>query len=285
MSEETAPVETGEAVEAPVEAGQAEVNSENLWYDSAPDEVKGYIQNKGWDDPFKTVEAYQNLEKFHGVPADQLLKLPKDMSEDGALDDIYDKLGRPESPDMYKVEFPDGVDVDGSRMAVYQDAAHKIGLSQSQFEALAKLDAEYISQVQEKFIQEREQKQTAEYEALKREWGASASEREELSRRGLRALIPEGVNKEEIVAAIEDSIGTATTLKLFANAGEKLAREDKIHDSGDDRPFGYTREQALADKKALMSELSTDKERLNAYNSGKGPDYDKMKRINEIIAS
>ena len=49
------------------------------------------------------------------------------------------------------------------------------------------------------------------------------------------------------------------------------------HDRG--RPFGYTPEQAKADRAALMSELSASPERLKNYNQGIGPDYDKMQRI------
>ena len=287
MTEATAPADTGEALTAPVETGQAsdDTSTQTNWYDSAPDEVKGYIQNKGWDDPVKAVTSYQELEKFRGASEDQLLKLPKDMAEEGALDTIYDRLGRPESADKYDVQFPEGLEVDSNRLSAYQEAAYNIGLSQKQFEALATIDAEYMSQASAAYAQERAAKQEAEYAALQKEWGGNAQEREELSRRGLRALLPDGADKDSLVSQIEDAIGTAATLKLFANAGEKLAREDKIHESGDDRPFGYTREQAVSDRRALMSELSADSKRLDNYNKGKGPDFDKMKRINKIISS
>lgn len=277
MSENETPVETGAAAEA--DAPQAS------WYDSAPDEVKGYIQNKGWDDPIKAVTSYQELEKFRGASEDQLLKLPKeDNPEEWAK--IYNRLGRPESPDKYEVALPEDASIDKGRLDIYAKIAHESGITQKQFEALAKADAEYWLQTMQAEQKRIQQEQEAEYEALKKEWGSNHAEREELSRRGLRAVLPKDADKDELLNKIENAIGTAATLKLFANVGERLTREDSIHDTEGDRPtFGYTREQAAADKSSLMSELKADKQRLAAYNRGLGKDYEKMQRINKLLAS
>lgn len=281
MTEENvAPEAEGQVAEAAPEAeGQA-----TSWFDSFDDETKGYIQNKGWDDPVKAVKSYQELEKFRGASEDQLLKLPKNLDEEGALDGIWNKLGRPESPDKYSVDFGEGVNVDSDRLGAYAETAHKLGITQKQFETLAKLDAEYMSSVMEQQQKAFEQKSNLEYEQLKKEWGANAAEREELSRRGLQALLPDNVNAQEVLDKIERSIGTATMLKLFANAGERLAKEDSLPNVNGERSYGYTREQAVADRKKLMSELSGDDSRLSVYNQAKGPDYDRMAYLNKIIA-
>lgn len=263
--------------------GNGQANENNQWYDSAPDEVKGYIQNKGWDDPVKAVTAYQNLEKFHGVPEDQLLKLPKDFNEEGALDPVYDKLGRPESPDKYEINIPEGVQVDETRLNQAKEIGHKIGLNSQQVQALVDFDASYQQQAVEQYQKDIEIKQTQEVEALKKEWGDHFEERAELGRRFVRNNLPEGLDKEATLSAIEEAIGTAATLKLFANAGDKF-KEDRVPDSSGDRPFGYTREQAAADKKALMDELAGDQERLKVYNQGKGTDFERMKKLNAIIS-
>lgn len=273
-----APEAAGQA-EAPVSEGQA------VWYESAPDEVKGYIQNKGWDDPFKAVSSYQELEKFRGANENELLRLPKDPDAEGAYDAIYTKLGRPDSVDGYEINIPENVTVDDARLNGAKELAHKLGLNQKQLQGIIDFDSQYYSQAQAQYEEQVAQQQEAEYNALRREWGSNADEREELSRRGLRSILPEGMDKESTLTKIEDAIGTAAMLKLFANVGDKMAREDRIHEAGNERPFGYTKEQASADKKALMSELSADEKRLSAYNQGKGADYDKMRRLNEIIAS
>jgi len=286
MTEE-APQAEGQAQDAPESQGQA--NETKAWYESSegitPEDV-GYIQNKGWqEDPFKAVKSYQELEKFRGADEKSLIKLPKDFDEEGALDPIYDRLGRPESADKYEIKLPEGIPIDEARLSAFKEAAHKLGLNNKQAAALADLDVQYTLQHLEKSNAEEKQKQEAEYEALKKEWGSNAAEREELSRRGLRAVLPKGANADEIIGKIEQAIGTAAVLKMFANVGDRLTREDKVHDSSGDRPFGYTREQAAADKAALMSEIKADAGRLAAYNKVVGSDYDKMARINKILAS
>lgn len=285
MEPQEAPAAEGQVADTATPEAQGQAESEaaqSVWYDSAPDEIKGYIQNKGWDDPIKAVTSYQELEKFRGASEDQLIKLPKDMNEEGALDAIYDRLGRPESPDKYELNI-EGADVDKDRLGFYAQIAHKAGITQQQFEQIAKADMEYWNSAMEKSQKQVQQKQEAEYKELMNEWGSNAAEREELSRRGLRSVLPDGVNADEVISKIEDAIGTAATLKLFANVGDKISREDKIHDSGGDKPFGYTREQAIADKKSLMDEIKADPKRLNNYNQGIGPDVDKLQKLQKLI--
>lgn len=278
----TAPQAEGQA-EAP-EAGQAIQPETKAWYDGYEfqEEDIGYIQNKGWDDPVKAISAYKNLEKFQGVPADQLIKLPKDVNQDGALDPVYDKLGRPESPDKYEISLPEGVQVDENRLNLAKEVGHKIGLNNKQIQALAEFDATYQQQAIEQHYKDVELKQAQELDALQKEWGKGFEERAELGRRFVRNNLPSGLDKEATLSAIEGAIGTAAMLKMFANAGDKF-REDSVPDSSGDRPFGYTREQALADRKSLMDELAGDKTRLATYNQGKGTDFEKMKKLNSII--
>lgn len=278
------PQEAEGQAQAPDAQGQAQPETQ-AWYQGHDfaDEDIGFIQNKGWDSPVKAIEAYKNLEKFHGVPADQIIKLPKDFSEDGALDPIYDKLGRPESPDKYEVTLPEGVQVDEQRLNMAKEVGHKIGLNNQQIQALAEFDATYQQQALEEYNKEVATKREQEMNLLEKEWGNHFEERAELGRRFVRSNVPEGMDKNQTLEAIEDAIGTAATLKLFANAGEKF-KEDSVPDSGADRPFGYTAEQAKAEKQSLMAELNGDKERLAVYNQGKGADYEKMKKLNQIIS-
>lgn len=278
---EQAPVAEGQA-SAPPAQGQAT----QAWYEGhnfAPEDI-GFIQNKGWDDPVKPIQAYKNLEKFHGVPADQLIKLPKNFEDPGALDPVYDRLGRPASPDKYEIKLPDGVQMDEGRLKAAREVGHKLGLNTKQMQALAEFDANYMGEAMKAFEAERTQKMEADLKGLEKEWGKHFEERAELGRRFVRNSLPAGIDKEATLAAIENAIGTALTLKLFANAGEKTMREHNVPDSSGDRPFGYTKEQAAADKKSLMDELKADKTRLDNYNKGIGPDVEKMKRINQIMS-
>lgn len=260
----------------------ATATHEATWYDNAPDEVKGYIQNKGWDDPLKAVEGYKNLEQFHGVDPDRLLKLPKDGEP---MDEIYDRLGRPEDATGYEFSAPEGMEVDEGRLTGFKQKAHEIGINQAQFEQLAAWDAEFMNSAIAAANEAKAQQQEAELEAVKKEMGEGFQERAELGRRFIKNNLPSDVDKDGLLNAIEDAIGTGNMIRLFGNAGANSAGEDKVPDSGGDRPYGYTKEQAAADKSALMSELKADTARLEAYNKGVGADYDKMKRLNKLLSS
>jgi len=277
---EQAPQVEGQA-QAPEATGQApeQNNVQKAWYDGAPEEVVGYIQNKKWDNPLKAVEGYRNLEKFQGVPPEQIIKLPKDMTEQGAMDEIYNRLGRPESADKYEIKLPEGVPVDQGRIQAMAQVAHASGLNPKQLNALAEADAQYQSAV----MQEISKQQQVELDGLKKEWGNAFGEREELARRFVSKNLPEGIDKQAMLTAIENAIGTANMLKMFANAGYGL-KEHSIPDASGDRPYGYTKEQAISDKKQMMDEIKGDNTRLGNYNKGIGADIEKMKRLNAIIA-
>ena len=279
----TAPTDAGQADAAPVDGGQAPATPETpaAWYGEATPETVGYIQNKGWDEPSKAIEAYQNLEKFHGVPADQLIKLPKDGEP---MDDIYNRLGRPESADAYEWEAPEGTQVDDAYLSAMKASAHAEGVSQKGFEAMANAHAEYEQQLLESHYAEISKQQEIEIAELKKEWGSGFEERAELGRRFIAKNLPDGMDKQEALNAIEKAIGSAAMLKMFANAGDS-GKEDVIEHDTEGRRFGYTKEQASADKKGLMSEISADKTRLDNYNKGIGPDIEKMQRLNKLIAS
>lgn len=283
---DTAPVDAGQADAAPVDSGQATdtapaATEAPIWYDGAPDEVKGYIQNKGWDSPLKAVEGYQNLEKFQGVGPDQLIKLPK---EGEPMDEVYNKLGRPESADKYDWSAPDGVNVDENYLGTIKSAAYEAGVSQKAFEKLASAHAEYELQVVKQTQEAQELEQTNQLNKLQQEWGSKFDERAELGRRFVMSNMPNDLDKTETLDKIETAIGTAAMLKLFANSGEKF-KEAKLPDSGGDTPFGYSPEQATADRKELMQAVQADPARLRQYNTGKGNDFDKLKKINEVIAN
>jgi len=276
MSEENAPETEGQVSnDTPESEGQA-------WYSGVDEETVGYIQNKGWDDPVKAVNSYKELEKFRGANEDELLFLPKDPDAEGAYDDIYAKLGRPETAEAYKIEGAEGLDE--GRLNLAREIAHKNGLNDKALNDFIKADVEYAQKYQEELEVELAKQQGIEVDQLKKDWGKGYEEKAELGRRFIRDNMPKGVDSEAMLSAIERAIGTGLTLRLFGNAGEKAGREDSSPDSSGDKPFGYTREQAVADKKTLIDEISADPVRLDNYNKGIGPDIEKINKLQKIMS-
>lgn len=287
---------TDQAPAAPADAGQApgqgnppasDANTNKPWYDGLglKDEDVGYIQNKKWQSPIDVITGYKNLEKFHGVPADQLIKLPKDFNDEKAMGEVYNRLGRPDNPDGYEYKAADGIKLDEGRMKWTSSLSHKLGLNKAQYKALIDATIEYEGGIASEAQKEIERITGEQLEGLKKEWGNAFTEREELGKRAVRAFLPgDADQKSALMESIEGAIGTAAMLKLFANIGEKMG-EDKIHSGDGDRPFGYTPQQAKADREQLMSELGdpANKARLDLYNQGKGKDFEKMQQLNRII--
>ena len=108
MSEEM--VEGVSDVSEPTLEPASDVVPSNNWTDGMDDITIGMIQNKGWDHPGDVIDAYKNLESYHGVPADQLMKIPKDGSSE-AWADVWERIGRPQSVDQYKMDTPEGMAV------------------------------------------------------------------------------------------------------------------------------------------------------------------------------
>lgn len=126
MSEEAAAPTEGQAAAT---EGQAAAT----WTDGVAEDLRGYLEVKGFKDVAALATSYQNLEKLRGVPEDKLLRLPDKMDPD-ALAPIYDKLGRPESAEKYSRAVPEGFD--GNVYKAAAETAHKLGLNDAQFKGL-----------------------------------------------------------------------------------------------------------------------------------------------------
>jgi hypothetical protein len=84
------------------------------WFDEFEPDVKGHIQNKGWDklEPAAAakaaIEAHRGAEKLIGGPAEQMVRLPKDAADTDGWNAVWRRLGKPEDANAYN--FGEGVD-------------------------------------------------------------------------------------------------------------------------------------------------------------------------------
>lgn len=274
---------TDQVTDAPVDAGQAGVKP---WYDGADADTVGFVQNKKWENPLQAIDAYRKLETHIGVPPDQILKLPKFDDVDG-WNGVWTRLGKPESPDKYgEVKAPEGVQLDMDRIKHFDNVFHTANMTVEQRQKVVDAVIAYEKQFTDKYVQDLQMEKARQTEALKKEWGDKMPERVELAKRLVRQNVPDGVDKDQFLVAIEDAVGPAAMAKFFAKIADSMG-EDKFHDDaaepGD--KFGYTKEQGINDKNALMSAIKADPKRLAMYNTGKGEDYERMMKLNAFIAT
>lgn len=258
MSDEvTAPVDTGQA--APVAS----------WSDGLTDDLKGYVETKGFKDPGAVLESYRNLEKLRGVPEDRLLKLPEKLDAD-SLAPIYDKLGRPEAADKYTNALGDGFDD-----AVFKSVAataHKLGLSDGQFQGLQKIMAEQAASVQSA-------QEAADAQAFD-QWKAQNGDG---FQQAARVMASVGMDEAALSGLLSGN--KAAMYDFLAKVGSRSAEGQIVHGN---QPGSGEFGLSPAAAKSKISELFADKDFMGQYTSPntrvRQPAIERMMKLQEAAA-
>ena len=218
------------------------------WIDSLPTELKGFAQNKQWKDPGEAIAGYQGLEKLLGKK-EKLIALPE--SEDPKeWGEVFQKLGRPEKPEEYKLALPEGEEnkqfVDWAKTTF-----HNLGLTRTQAEKLSTQWNEFATTAQKAQLQEMEQKGAQEEIEIKREWGAAYEQNANIAKQGAAQF---GVTNE-MFDKLDKVMGHKETMKLFHAIGSKIG-EGKFIDGTSPKGFNgiLTPEQARQRIKDLYSD-------------------------------
>lgn len=136
-----------------------------------PEDIRGEAMFKDIKSVDALAKGYHGAQKLLGVPKDQLLRLPTDPADAKQWEPIWNKLGRPEKADGYKLTVPEGMKIDPTFQEGFFKVAHENGVTNKGLDALYT----HLRTVAEKTAAT--QKQTAESEiqkageALKTEWG------------------------------------------------------------------------------------------------------------------
>ena len=284
MSEEVNELDTGTGSVSMLDgvAGAEDIGSQSnaptdtagTWMDGMSEEQIGAIQNKGWKSPADLYSSYAELEKFRGVPADQILKKPKDGE---SYDEIYTALGRPESADKYVYNAPEGMEV-SPIIGSIQEAAFQAGMSSEGFTKLTDAYNESVAQIQAEQAEQAEQARVADIESAKGEYGKDL---DTVVATADATAIAMGWD-QDTANTIREAMGVTGMLKFMSKIAEAVG-EDTVNTSAIKSQYGKTRDQLVADKGALMTALSADPARLEVFNRGGGNDYEALKSLNEQL--
>lgn len=246
---------------------------DQAWYAGIEDaELRGYVENKGWDNPGLAVQNARELEKLLGVK-EQLVKLPDPDDADG-WNTVYDRLGRPQTPDEYGLDKLDGSDPEFAKTAAQW--MYENGLSKSQAEKIAAQWNGYAAQILEQQNQEAAARAAQEMDALKKEWGTNF---EALMAQGRAAVNAFGIAAED-VAAIENTLGTTKMMKLFQSIGAGLG-EDKFVKS-EERGGGFHPVSPDA-ARAKIADLTADRGFMEKYMAGDKAAVEKMSMYHKML--
>lgn len=247
------------------------------WFDGFDDDSKGYVQNKGWNDPKDLLGSYRNLEKLTGAGPDKLLKLPSG-TDPAEMDAFYAKLGRPESPEGYKLPVPDGDD--GAFAKTAAGWFHELGLTATQAEKLSAKWNEHIGQQAQQAEAGRAEQYKAniekENQALSGEWGAAYEQNISIAQTAAREFGFDGPTIDKL----EEALGFAGLMKFMHNVGSKIGEASFIagDSNGAAGRFGVmTPAQAQSQIKSLQNDAGF----IKRYTSGDSEAKAQMEKLHK----
>ena len=193
--------------------------------------------------------------------------VPNQNSTDDQWSEVYDKLGRPESPDKYKLEInSESTQIDEGAIKSFAENAHQLGLNNKQAQGILEY---YKNSMEGTAQQERIDTETAQANAeaeLRKEWGRSFDEN--IKKAG--AVAKANMSPEILDMQLKDGTRLGdhpTIIKGFANIAN-LMSEDKMIGTGEDN------QTSGRDLDSEISSLVNDRD--GPYWNKSHPDHDKI---------
>jgi hypothetical protein len=229
------------------------------WYDGkASAEEVSLWQNKGWPhtDPtalaLEATKAYNEAQKFIGVPHDEIVRLPKNpVAPEWA--GVWDRLGVPKEAsgyDLSGVKFADGSTLDPAAELAIRTAAHKAHVSVA---AMPEFTAEFVKYMDGQEANDRAEataRLETERNALRQNWGTNFEVNKFVAAQGAKAL---GLD-EAALNSLEGSAGYAKTMEALRRVGVMNGEDKYVAGSVPGNNGLMTRDQAVQ----RMAELKRD---------------------------
>jgi hypothetical protein len=247
-------------------------------------ELIGHAQTHGWSqlDPAAAakavLKAHLEAKKMIGVPADQLIRLPKDMNDPAALHPIYERLGHPKEAkdyDFTTVKHKDGRDLNEALTAAMRNTAFEHRLPKDAAANMAKAVVEHMDATAAAEAGEKAAKLQAGRDRLKTDWAAAPEVFMLMAQSAANRL---GVTPEE-VSALESVVGYDRIMNMFKTIGEKLGEHSYLMPKPGGGNMPMTKEMATAKKAELMG----DAEWTKRYLAGGAAEKREMDSIHTIM--
>lgn len=216
----------------------AEAALDAAWLDGLSDDNAEFAAGKGWDGADAIVSSYRNLEGLLGHDrAGRTVTLPQDEDDAAGYDALYDRLGRPDAPEGYRLEDETALPLDDAMIEWFRDTAYDSGLTERQ---AAGLYGAWNGMIAERLEQQNHTQQTAEKdaaEALRADWGDAYEAR--MAAAGKAARRFGGTDAESLAAAL----GHAPVAAFLARVGAAMG-EDALPAGDGARNFGLSAGEA-----------------------------------------
>lgn len=267
-------------------AAAAAAGSSSPWHTGIDGELIGHAQNKGWklDDPklafAAAASAHREAQSKLGVPAEQLLRLPKDASDEAGWKSVHSRLGVPEAAkdyDLSGVKRASGAEIDAALSDTLRSAMHAANVSKDRAADIVKAVVKHLDDADTSSKTINETKLAEEKAALSKNWGKNEPAFKFIASQAAQKL---GISPET-VASLEGVVGYKTIMEMFHKIGASIG-ESKFVDADSGNPGGglMSREQAQARKTELMGDSGW----RTRYTNGDVVARKEMRSLNVIIS-
>jgi len=253
------------------------------WFDGADAETIGRIQNRGWDKmaaneaAMAAVKAHHEAEKHLGVPANQLLRLPKDASDEAGRKAMLERLGVPadvKGYDFKDIKFTDGTELDDAFKDTMSKAFLDNGVPKDAAPGIVKQVVKFMEDQDKAEATANAAKMAEEADALAKSWGTNLKSNTFIANQAAEKL---GFGKD-LLDKMVGVVGRTEMAQALLKMGQMMG-EDRFIKVPDGQPQGVmTREGALA----RMAELMNDKQfgqRLFNGDSRAKQEFDALNRM------
>lgn len=271
-----------------VAGGAAGGGAAASWVDAIPateSELIGHIKNAGWDKvdastaALNAVKSWKAAEKHIGAPADQLVRWPKDASDQANLDIVRAKLGVPKDAkdyDFSAIKFSDGTDIDTGFADFMRSIAAKNYLPKDAAVAVTKELTGYLEKIEAAETTETTAKLIEAKAKLATNWGKNYDANMFVAQQAVKAL---GLDPETVASA-EKLIGYDKIMEMFRSIGAKTGEDRFVTGDKGGAAQATSRDEAVAQKRDLLADAAWAKK----YTDGDVAANRQMHALNVIIA-
>ena len=269
ITQETAPVAetttpTTEETKQETQIEQPVPTVAKSWKEAIPEELRNDPNISKFTELEALAKSYVNATRMIGQDK---VAVPNNNSTEDQWNEVYDKLGRPESADKYKLEVKsDVVPLDESAIKQFAENAHQLGLNNKQAQGILEF---YKNSMEGSAQQSKIDNETAQANAeqeLRKEWGSNYENN--IKKAG--SIAKANMNPEVLDMELKDGTRLGdhpAIIKGFANIANILS-EDKLVSTESENVSQGT------DYEAEISKIVNDRD--GPYWNKAHPDHDKV---------
>lgn len=279
-----APPAPAHPVAAPWEGAEGvwkigEGDSAQPWYAAIPEpEARAHVEAKQYATPAELALANYNLTKMQRG-ADDVVAIPAKDADQSTIDQFYRKLGVPESPQGYELQFGEGVQVDDKMVEFGKNTFHKANLTPQQAQIVSDEWNKMVAEQGAAFAEEDRQQNEQALDELKSRWGAELDRNKAAGQRVVQSL---GLSTD-LVQRVEGAMGSAAVVELLATIGRKSDEGGFTGGSNTDPNDPSTMSAQQAQEK--ITQLRSDPEFEKRYTDKNHPAHQEaVKQIERLFA-